>query len=157
MIGLVTQSNWSLAHEIFYHTCSWWFFFFFWFPCWYLWWLLLGFDGMMYLEWFLYLLFRNFMSFCVFFFFFAKWKKGVSGVGLLTSCHVTAISNTTCITRVLLWLSLEPLLSRCRMKTPTIKPHPVWLCPIVFIPSTLHLFDKMHQWLLSLHISFIWI
>ena len=28
---------------------------------------------------------------------------------------------------------------------------------LVFIPYALHLFDKMHQWLLALHISFIWI
>ena len=36
-----------------------------------------------------------------------RLKKGIFGVGSSTSCHVTTIDNTTCITQALLELSLE--------------------------------------------------
>ena len=47
-------------------------------------------------------------------------------MGSSTPCHVTVMSNTMCTTQALLGLSLEPLLSRYKTKTLTIKPHPVW-------------------------------
>ena len=46
-------------------------------------------------------------------------------MGLSTPRHVTAMGNITCITRALLGLSLEPLISRCKTKTPTSKLHPL--------------------------------
>ena len=51
-------------------------------------------------------------------------KKGVSSVGSSTPRHMIAMSNTTCITQALLRLSLKQLLSGCRTRTLTVKPHP---------------------------------
>ena len=45
--------------------------------------------------------------------FFLNKKKGVSGMGSSILRHVIVMGNTTCNTRVLLKLSLEPLLSEC--------------------------------------------
>ena len=49
-------------------------------------------------------------------FFFSWMKKWVSGVGLSTPRHVTAMGNTTCTTWALLELLLEPLFSECWSK-----------------------------------------
>ena len=52
-----------LAHKIFCHMCTWFFFFFFWLlfliPMLSTLMIMVGLDGMMYLEWFLYWVFRN--------------------------------------------------------------------------------------------------
>ena len=59
------------------------------------------------------------------FFYCAGWKRKFP-LDLSTSCHVMVMSNITCTTRFLLGLSLEPLISKCRTRTPTIKLHPMW-------------------------------
>ena len=58
-----------------------------------------------------------------FFFFFLLNKKGVFGLGSLTLYYMTAMGNTMCTTRALLELLLELLLSGCKTRTFTIKPH----------------------------------
>ena len=57
-----------------------------------------------------------------FYFFLAELKKGISGMVLSTSCHVTVMDNITCTIRALLGLLLKPLLYECKTRTPTIKP-----------------------------------
>ena len=48
-------------------------------------------------------------------------KNEVFGMSSSTSCHVIAIGNTMCTTWVLLWLSLDLLISGVGIKTLTIK------------------------------------
>ena len=68
-------------------------------------------------------------SFSFFFFFLLYKKNTVFGGSSSTSRHVTVMSNIKYTTRVLLELLLEPLLSTCRTRTLTIKPHLMWyLC-----------------------------
>ena len=72
----------------------------------------------------------------IFFFFFSFLllnKKGVSNVGSSTPRHVTAMGNTTCITRALLRLSLKPLLFGCERGLLPSSHTPMW-CRDFFKP-----------------------
>ena len=68
------------------------------------------------------------------FFFFVEWKNGVFDMSSSTPRHVMAMNNITCITRVLLGLSLELLLSECKTRTLITKSHPPCgnLCDLLF-------------------------
>ena len=67
------------------------------------------------------LLFSPFIHGLHFYFFIFFNKKRVSDVGLVTPRYVTRVDSTTYITQTLLELLLDPLLFKCRTRTPTIK------------------------------------
>ena len=81
-----------------------------------------------------------------FFFLLLNKKNRVFGVDSSIPRHVTVMSNTKYITRVLLELLLEPLLSMCRTRTLTIKQHRMWyLCGSIVFKKIISILIKTQK------------
>ena len=103
---------------------------------------------------FFHLILKTSNSATLFFFYCAEWRRR-SPMDLSTSRHAMSMSNITCTTQVLLGLSLEPLISKCRTRTPTIKLYSVWCNTITKLERFCQTYMLKQIWKISKSLSVI--